>query len=212
MSAARAGTTFCSWSKYISPRFSECRIAMSVEVSAMRIDRVGVLARQIEAEHLLRSEAPDASPDGAVDSPGAPLAPGDEVALEPPQADAMIANAPTRASKRFCDMLGPFRMPVAPGSVPAASGWFGHVPVVSVDRYALTRRRRSSIVVAVRGSAAVTMTSRGPQDGAYHSREASTRQLAEVPSTLSPGTASLHQPWVASAGSAGVPRSPRPVA
>ena len=69
----------------------------------MRIDRVGVLARQIERSTCSK-RAPDASPDGAVDSPGAPLAPGDEVALEPPQADAMIANAPTRASKRFCDM------------------------------------------------------------------------------------------------------------
>jgi hypothetical protein len=34
MSVASAGTTFWSLSKYNSPRFSECRIAMSVDVSA----------------------------------------------------------------------------------------------------------------------------------------------------------------------------------
>src|SRR5689334_5434119 len=233
--SASDGTIFRSLSMYTSGRCSAYSTVIELESCALLGSSVGGSPWMSVCRICSAARSDDGAADSLVPADGCSLAPdaGAVVACEPPQAAAKIANAPARARRRFCNMCDPFHHIRRRELLPRRPEPFEHA--LSAQAFETCRPARPRTILPSQEpcarAPAVTMTSRGPQDGAYHSHESSTRQqrrrsrlpldtaLSERRSEhvrslalqhpLNRGMASLRRSWVASAGSAAARRSPR---
>src|SRR4026207_2440397 len=97
-----------------------------------RVERLGILARQIQPQDLIRGQIA-----GGLARGGPPLAtraPCRPRRPRPPPPGARRGGARAdEGEEAFLWHVGPFPVPRRRGLRPGPSGWFGHVPILSVD-------------------------------------------------------------------------------